>query len=85
MKEHMLNHPHRYKGYQTNTKLELGTGWRWQCTCGSVGDWQYQSPEVCETKHERHVEKFVLKKLHKAGSFTAPTRRGGGRRSGGRR
>jgi hypothetical protein len=70
---------HTYIGYQTSQQ-ELGTAWRWQCSCGRVGQWQYQSHTCCPFDHVRHVERFVEKRLHQAGIHSTRARRSGRRR-----
>lgn len=30
-------------------------GWRWHCTCGAYGRWQWQHEEVSRVAHQAHV------------------------------
>ncbi len=76
MNKETLNGPHRFAGAEVG-ETELGTGWRWRCSCGQAGRWQYQSDTRCEHDHVRHVEKIVEKKAHKAGTWRAGARRMG--------
>lgn len=57
----MSNYPpqngHGYRCEDREISADLGSEWRWTCTCGARGSWQIQSPDVTYGAWRRHVEK----------------------------
>lgn len=48
---------HFYRGTETNDEHPYGTRWRWTCSCGAKGKWQFQSPACCPFDQKAHRRK----------------------------